>query len=203
MKRTEKLDLYKLHSADYAAPKKPVIVEIRPAKYLAITGRGEPGGEIFTAKLGALYNVAFTVKMTKKFAGQDYSVCKLEGLWWGDGKKRDFFQEPPATWNWKLIIRVPEFINEADVDRALQKLQSKGKGPEVTEVKVYTYNEGPCVQMLHLGPYSEESKSIAELSEFARQQGKSFHGLHHEIYLSDPRRVPAEKLRTILRIPVH
>lgn len=81
MKKTKKLDLYAEHKLEYLAPKKPVLVDAAPAQYLAITGRSEPGGPEFQKKLGALYNVAFTIKMAKKFAGQDYSVSKLEGLW--------------------------------------------------------------------------------------------------------------------------
>jgi hypothetical protein len=82
MTKTEKLDLYKQHKAEYTAPKSPTLVKIGPASYLSIQGKGLPGGEDFSADVGALYNVAFTVKMAKKFAGKDYAVSKLEGLWW-------------------------------------------------------------------------------------------------------------------------
>ena len=84
---TAKIDLYKIHKAEYITPKSPQLVETTPAKYLTITGQGEPGGDVFSTKLGALYNVAFTLKMAKKFASQDYAVCKLEGLWWGTKTK--------------------------------------------------------------------------------------------------------------------
>ncbi len=198
----EKIDLYQIHNSEYVTPGKPVLVEIKPASYLAITGQGEPGGDVFQAKLGALYNVAFTVKMEKKLSGQDYTVCKLEGLWWGNLDEPDFTREPPSTWNWKLIIRVPDFITEKDLKEAIQKLQARGKPSEVAEIQLETLKEGRCVQILHVGPYSEEHRSIAMMIQLAEANGLTFHGLHHEIYLSDPRRVAPARLRTILRYPV-
>jgi hypothetical protein len=202
MPKTEKIDLYKLHKAEYVTPKEPVLVEVKPARYLTIVGQGEPGGELFQAKLGALYAVAFTLKMTKKFAGQDYRVGHLEGLWWVGSKKQCLFEQPPSAWKWKLIIRVPDFITERDLQQTVQKLKAKGKAPEAGEVRLETIQEGRCVQALHVGPYAKENETVARMMAFAEQQGLSSHGLHHEIYLSDPRRVPAERLRTILRHPV-
>ena len=118
----DKLDLYKIHKADYAAPKtKPQIVDIGSANYLTIKGKGEPGGDVFQAKIGGLYSMAFTIKMTRKFEqGQDYKVCCLEGLWWGDKKKRDFWNQPRNKWCWKLIIRTPDFINKTDMAAAVK-----------------------------------------------------------------------------------
>src|ERR1035437_11124039 len=105
MKPQPKIDLYKLHKAEYAATQKPALVELKSATYLAISGQGAPGGELFTASIGALYGVAFTIKMTRKFAGkQDYAVCKLEGQWWGDGAQ-NFATLPREQWLWKLLIR--------------------------------------------------------------------------------------------------
>lgn len=203
MAKTEKLDLYKEHRADYVASKKaPALVDVSPARYLTVTGQGEPGGEEFDAKVGALYSVAFTIKMTRKFAGLgDYKVCQLEGLWWGPGEG-DFFHQPRDQWCWKLLIRVPDFITSADLNEAKQALEAKGKPPEFNEVKLESIKEGPCVQMLHIGPYSAEGETIGIMQEFAGENAVSFHGRHHEIYLSDPRRVPPERLRTILRHPV-
>lgn len=202
MATAQKLDLYKKHKADYVTPRKPTLVTIKPASYLTIRGKGAPGGETFTTKLGAMYAVGFTIKMTKKFAGRDYVVCKLEALWWGSGQKANFAELPPEQWNWKVLIRTPDFIKPKDLTDAVKQLTAKGKGPEVAEVKLETIDEGLCVQMLHVGPYDKEGETVAVMKEFARGQGLSFHGLHHEIYLSDPRRVAPEKLRTILRQPV-
>lgn len=197
-----KIDLYKLHKEEYVTPKTPQLVKVKAAKYFTIVGQGEPGGAVFSAKLGALYAVAFTVKMAKKFAGKDYRVCGLEGFWWGSQGGSEFFSEPRETWNWKIVIRVPNFIVTRDVTAAVKNLLSKGKPAEVTEVRLEKITEGLCVQVLHVGPYATESETIARMEEFAKENGLTFHGLHHEIYLSNPRRVPPERLRTILRMPV-
>jgi len=194
-----KLDLYKLHKSDYVAPLKPVLVDIKPARYLSITGQGEPGGSTFQARLGALYNTAFTIKMAKKFARQDYAVCKLEGLWWGNNKASRFLEEPRDCWNWKLLIRSPDFIQNRDVTEAARNLIGKGKSADVSEVKLETLREGRCVQVLHTGPYDQESATIEVMEKFAAEAGLALHGLHHEIYLSDPRRVDVARLKTILR----
>ncbi len=199
-----KLDLYKDHKDEYVTPKKPVLVDVKPANYLTIVGRGAPGGKIFQAKIGALYGVAFTIKMTRKFAGRDYKVAPLEGLWWSSGGAADaaVFDVPHAQLSWKLMIRTPDFITKDDLTDAVAKLAAKGKGPEVAEVELETIVEGRCVQMLHVGPYEREPQTMAQMNLFAHENGLAFHGLHHEVYLSDPRRVAAERLRTILRMPV-
>jgi len=137
--------------------------------------------------------------MAKKFAGQDYRVCHLEGLWWGTQETGDFSAQPPETWNWKLLIRVPPFIKEADLKAAIKQLKDRGRWNSTSNVKLETIKESKCVQMLHVGPYGEEGKTIRQMMEYARGQGLFFSGRHREIYLSDPRRVPATSLRTILR----
>lgn len=202
MAATQKLDLYKKYKAEYVTPKAPTLVRVKRATYLGVSGKGEPGSDMFMAQMGALFAVAYTVKMTKKAAGRGYKVCAPEGLWWGKRKGGDFSQEPQSQWNWKLLIRTPDFITKKDVDEAAAKLKEKGKGPEVAKVKLEIIEEGLCVQMLHVGPYSAEVESIALMKQFAKEQGLSFHSPHHEIYLSDPRRVAPERLRTILRQPV-
>jgi hypothetical protein len=199
----EKLHLYKKHKDEYVARKQPVLVKVGPANYLTIEGTGEPAGEVFQAKMQAMYSVAFTIKMTRKFAGKgDYKVCHLEGLWWAGRKGSDFMSIPRQQWRWKLMIRVPDFITERDLTGVKQALREKGKPPDFKQVKLEKMTEGRCVQMLHVGPYSEEPASVARMTEFAKTQGLKLHGLHHEIYLSDPRRVAPERLRTILRHPV-
>jgi hypothetical protein len=197
-----KIDLYKQHKAEYAATRKPVLVKISKGCYLAIEGQGAPGTEIFTASIGALYGVAFTVKMTRKFSGrQDYTVCKLEAQWWCDGDQ-EFITAPRQTWRWKLLIRTPGFINQKEVDDAVGVLRKRGKGKEAERVRLESLFEGKCVQMLHVGAYEREHETVGSMNAFAASQGLSFNGRHHEIYLSDPRRVAPEKLKTILRIPV-
>lgn len=203
MSLTKKIDLYKLHKDQYAASKNPQLVEIPQARYLAITGRGEPGGKEFSSKIGALYGMAYTIKMTRKFAGmQDYSVCKLECQLWLDGDSTDFSNTPREQWNWKFLIRTPDFIEEDDLESAVKKLLEKGKEPEVKQVKLESISEGLCVQALHVGPYDRECETIEKMMTFAGEQGFEFHGTHHEIYLSDPRRISPERLKTILRMPL-
>ena len=196
----QKIDLYKLYKDEYVTPRKPILVKTKPAQYLAISGQGAPGSDRFSACIGALYAVAFTIKMTRKFARkQDYAVCKLEGQW--------FFEADPARipmdkWQWKLLIRTPDFINETDRQQAVATLLKKRKSCDVEEVKLETINEGQCVQMLHIGPYDREHETIALMRAFAEQKALKLVGPHHEIYLSDPRRTPPERLKTILREPV-
>jgi hypothetical protein len=202
MSAPEKIDLYKIHKAEYAAPKKPVLIDTKPARYLTIDGWGEPGGPEFEDRIGALYGMAFTIKMTRKFAGrEDYTVSKLEALWWA----------PPGVcmsaikkdqWVWKIMIRTPDFIGEEDLAKARKALIEKGKTRSVEQVVIESMNEGRCVQMLHIGPYDQVSQTIALMQAHAKAQGLELAGKHHEIYLSDPRRVAPEKLKTILRNPV-
>lgn len=202
MKTPDKIDLYKLHKDDYVAPKKPVLVDLKPATYLAISGQGAPGGEAFTAAIGALYGMAYTIKMTRKFGGQqDYGVCKLEGQWWSDGTP-ELAKVPREQWRWNLLIRTPAFVTPDELDRAAAVLLKRGKEQEVKRVRLESLAEGPCVQMLHVGPYDQECETIAVMQQFVEKQGFKFHGRHHEIYLSDPRRVAPERLKTILREPV-
>jgi hypothetical protein len=200
MATKEKLDLYKLHRDDYVAKKDPVLVDLDDARYLVIEGRGAPGGPEFATCIGALYGMAFTVKMTRKMAGLgDYVVCKLEAQWWhGDGKA-DFDAVPQEKWRWRLMIRTPDFVELAELESAAEKLIEKKKGKSVDRVALQRIGEGRCVQMLHVGPYEKEHETIAIMQAFAGELGLAFHGLHHEIYLSDPRRVAPEKLKTILR----
>ena len=201
MKIETKIDLYKLHKAQYAATKQPVLVELKEATYLAIPGQGAPGGPLFTASIGALYGMAFTIKMTRKFGGlQDYSVCKLEAQW-GNAAGLNFDQVPKEEWQWNLMIRTPEFVTQAELDRAVAVLLKRGKGEEVKRVRLDTMTEGVCVHMLHVGPYEKEHETIAQMKAFAAKRQLQFHGKHHEIYLTDPRRVPPDRLKTILRMP--
>ena len=201
MPRAAKLDLYKTFSEDYVASRVPVIVTVRPAFYLAIEGEGAPGAEVFQRKINGLYNVAFTVKMASKFAGRDYAVSKLEAQYHARGNGC-FMEEPKETWRWKLLIRTPDFIKKKEIQEAMAHLLGKGKPPEVGEVALEKIEEGRCVQALHKGPYEREGETIELMEEAARKEGLRLHGLHHEIYLSDPRRAAPEKLRTILRHPV-
>ncbi len=189
-----KLDLYKTCKAEYVTPRKPAFVKTKPAQYLAISGTGLPGGPEFQDAIGALYNMAFTIKMARKFAGKDYTVCKLECRW-------ENLRAPRDQWRYELMIRTPDFITAKDLKAAVAaKLESKG--PLIKQVKLVRLNERGCVQMLHVGPYDKMGETQMQLEAFATANGKKGAGRPHEIYLSDPRRVAPAKLRTILRWPV-
>lgn len=196
----DKLDLYKLHRDEYVAGAQASFVRVGPAKYLAITGRSRPRAAEFTDGIAALYNVAFTVKMAYKHAGMTYAVTKLEALWWMD----DGAETPDSvtTWNWQLLLRVPPFVSQRDRQDAIDSLMARGKPELVRSVQLINLHEGDCVQILHVGPYAAERASIAKMHEFAKRAGRRFSGMHHEIYLSDPRRVAPENVKTILRQPV-
>ena len=201
MPKKTKRDLYKEYKSEYVTPKQPMFVVVGPAKYSSITGQGAPGGECFRSHISALYSVAFTLKMAEKFAGRDYKVCHLEGQWWADNGS-DFRTHQPKEWQWRLLIRVPEFISQKEVDAAIKTVLEKGKSALAREVRLDDLTEGRCVQMLHVGPYGEEKTTVDKMNALAEDNGVQLRGPHHEIYLSDPNRVPPERLRTILRYPV-
>ena len=194
------LDLYRKFKAEYVAPRAPTLVTTRVARYLTVSGRGNPNGPEFQAAIGSLYGMAFTIKMARKRAGRDFTVGKLEGLWWGGEPGRLIIDSRPGTWRWKVMIRVPDFVTRADLVRARRVLVGRGKTPGA--VRLDSLREGRVVQLLHVGPYDREHVSIRRMQEFATTRGLRLHGRHHEIYLSDPRRVPPARLRTILRHPV-
>lgn len=139
-----KLDLYKRFKPEYVTPRAPVFVAVKAAKYLAITGRGAPSDAAFPRAIGALYAMAFTIKMARKFAGRDYAITKLEGLCWGQRRGRLLIDEPAATLRWKLMIRVPAFITERDRRGALALLAERRKDPLVRRVKLEVLREGAC-----------------------------------------------------------
>lgn len=184
MTANKKIDLFKLNKDEYVAPKKPTIVDVKRASYLTISGKGAPGGDEFSTRVGALYGMAYTIKMTRKFAGdQDYVICKLEGEYWGSDGNPDLSRFPPEEWRWRLMIRTPEFVGEKELAKASEVLLRKGKEAEVSEVKLESITQGTCVQMLHVGPYDREEETIAVMEDFATAEGLERHGRHREIYL--------------------
>lgn len=200
---SEKIDLFKQLGSEYVSPKEPVLINTSPGLYLAIDGRGEPGGEDFQTRIGALYAVAFTIKMTRKSEAKgDYVIGKLECLWGDSEIAHAMFLEPPSEWAWCLMIRTPEVVDSRDLERAQKVLIQKGKGPHIEDVSLRQLSEGECIQMLHVGPYERECESIQRMESFAAALGRKPHGPFHEIHVSDPRRVPPERLKTILRIPL-
>ncbi len=200
MPAARKVDLLRLHHDEYVAPRNPRVVTAGKGQYLSVEGRGRPGDALFRAQVGALYGMAWTLKMTKKGLGKDFKMMPLEALWWGEAAEPG--AAPGAEWSWKLLLRVPNFVRRRDLSAAAQALAARGRGQGAREVALEQLKEGRCVQALHVGPYDTEHETIEHMARAARAHGLALHGRHHEIYLSDPRRVPPERLRTILRHPV-
>lgn len=197
----EKIDLFREHRDEYSLDTQPHLVDVRAGTYLTVSGTGAPGDAEFQKKLGALYGTAYTIKFdNKRRHGRDFKVGMLEGLWWTKAGGEDFLDTPRDAWHWKLLLRVPSYVTSRAVAAALKTLKEKGK--LVAAVKRETIREGRSLQALHVGAYADEPRTLARMDEFAREHRLRFRGKHHEIYLSDPRRVPPSRQRTILRHPV-
>lgn len=196
----EKLDLIKLNKAEYVTPATPVLLTVKPADYLAIEGTGAPSGAVFPSRLSALYGMAFTIKMSRKAAGLgDYAVSRLETIY-------ELTEETaccnPETWRWTILIRTPDFVTDEDLAAAVALLRKREKEGEAALVRRLHLEEGTCVQALHTGPYEREHETYERMRAFARTEGFTVFGQPHEIYISDPRHVEPENLKTILRLPV-
>jgi hypothetical protein len=206
MTENKKLDLTKLHKLEYSTPKTPRLITVGKGKYVAIEGMGPPGSEVFQERMGALYASAYTIKFASKEEGKDFVVCKLESLYWLDGHDEsdfpDFSKAPKDTWRWRFLIRMPDCIGSEHLASATEKIRSKGETPGLDDLHMRVLDEGQCIQMLHVGPYDQEEASISQMKALAREEGLAPLGPHHEIYLSDPRRVEPARLKTILRMPV-
>ena len=200
-----KLDLKKELKEFYrASAKKPNMIDVPEGKFITITGRGAPGGPAYQGALNALYSVAYTLKFKCKAEGKDFTVMNLEGLWWWDDPSiTDFAEAPPREeWNWKSMIRMPDFVSEEMIEEVKQIVKEKKVIKEVEEIKLETFHEGLSAQILHIGPFSDEGPTVKRLHDFIEEKGYRMRGLHHEIYMSDPRRVPPERWKTIIRQPV-
>ncbi len=196
-----KLDLVKEYKVYYKSGTKPEIVEFDPVKYLTIEGKGEPAGDVFTRKIEALYPLAYGIKKVCKDKGNDFGVPKLEGLWWVEGNK-PALEVPRSEWCWKLLIRMPEFVTKEMMVSVQPGVAKKKKNELIHEISFEKITEGRCVQIMHIGPYSTEPDTINKLMAFMAESGLSVNGLHHEIYLSDPRKTEPSKMKTLIRYPV-
>ena len=197
-----KLDLRKELKQFYTAKKKPEILDVPPGSFLTIVGKGDPNGEEYQNALQALYGLSYTLKFKSKADGRDFTVMALEGLWWIDEGVFDLENPAPReTWNWKSMIRQPDFITEEMVEEARLSVREK-RGSTVDNVKLETFNEGLSAQILHRGPYSDEGPTIRKLHDFVEENGYKLRDDHHEIYLSDPRRSKPENIKTIIRHPI-
>ena len=204
-------DYKKEYKEFYLPPRTPGIVTVPAMNFLAVRGRGDPNeeGGAYRQALGMLYAVAFTIKMSRLGKHKpegcfDYVVPPLEGLWWQEGvqgvdyaRKEDF--------QWISLIRLPEFVTREVFDRAVREAAEK-KRQDFSEVEFFPWEEGLCVQCMHIGPYDEEPATVAAMEEYAKVQGYEEHfeegRFHHEIYLSDVRRCKPERLKTVIRHPI-
>ena len=203
---------YKKEYKEFYLPKgKPAIIKIPKMQYIAVRGQGDPNAEggDYKAAIGLLYAVAFTIKMSRKGGHEisgffDFVVPPLEGFWWQDGAET-FDEKNKDGLRFISVIRLPDFVTRADFDWAIGEASRK-KGTDFSRVEFMELDEGLCVQSMHTGPYDNEPATIKKMHDFAVVEGyePDFSGgrLHHEIYLSDPRRCAAEKLRTVIRQPV-
>ena len=196
-----KLDLVKECKMYYSAKISPEVVEFEEIPFLTIEGKGEPAGEEFTSKVEALYPLAYGVKKLCKQQGKDFVVPKLEGLWWVELDK-PALEVPRIEWRWKLLIRLPDFVTSEIVEKAKEEVFKKKGIDLIGRINFEKITEGKCVQIMHIGPYSAEPVTIEKMKAFMKENNLIENGLHHEIYLSDPRTVAQEKMKTILRQPV-
>lgn len=197
-----KLDLRKSHRALYSG-KIGVIAPVNPGRqsYLCCSGSGDPHQTpAYAAAVEALFSISYAIKFdTRRRTGLDYSVMPLEGLWWSEDPQA-FVRGDRSRWRWTMMILQPDFVSTADVGRARIAVAARRK-IDASELRLETAEEGPCAQTLHLGPFVEEGPVIAALHAWIANQGHSLAGKHHEIYLSDIRRVPSSRWKTILRQP--
>lgn len=195
----------------YLPPKKPQIIEIPSMNFLAVQGMGDPNeeGGAYKVSIGLLYGIAYTIKMSKmgkhKMKGYfDYVVPPLEGFWWQD-RKQGIDYAHKEEFQWISLIRLPEFVTKEEFDWAVREATEKKK-TDFSKVEFLTYEEGLCVQCMHIGPYDNEPETIERMEQFAEEQGYELDfsewRRHHEIYLSDVRKCKPENLKTVIRQPI-
>jgi hypothetical protein len=203
------LDLKKTYKHLYLpSAKAPELVEVPDLQFLMIDGAIEPGKEpgnspAFAEAFQAIYGAAYTLKFMLKKRKEDpvdYPVMALEGLWWvEDGQ---FEISVKDNWSWRLMVMTPEVVTTDLFEAAREQLRQKRPSPGIDRLRLQHFAEGLCVQIMHIGPYAEEPRTVERMKAFAAEQGYALSGMHHEIYLGDPRRAQPEKLKTALRHPV-
>lgn len=194
----------------YLPAPQPSIVQMPAMNYLAVRGKGNPNeeGGAYKQALEQLYGIAYTLKMSYKSEYRiegffEYVVPPLEGLWWAENGEIDYADKEGFCFI--SMIRLPDFITEKDVQWAIREATRKKK-MDFSLVEFFRYDEGLCVQCLHIGSYDDEPETIKSMEEFARSQGYEIAiddiRRHHEIYLGDPRKTPVDKLKTVIRYPI-
>ncbi|MFX1521013.1 MAG: GyrI-like domain-containing protein [Promethearchaeota archaeon] len=191
----------------YPSKKEFNFVDVPKMNFLMLDGQGDPNtSQEYREAIGVLYNVSYTVKfmVKKKKPAQDYVVLPLESLWWADDLN-DFITGNKDVWKWTAMIMQPTQVTKSLIKEAIEQVEKKKKPPALPKLRFESFHEGLSAQIMHIGPYSAEGPTIEKLHNFIRENGYEFDGLiekHHEIYLSDPRRTPEEKWKTVIRQPV-
>jgi hypothetical protein len=201
----DKLDFKKSLDAYRARRGELRLVDVPELQYLMVDGSRDPNiSPAYGEAIRALYPVAYALKFAaKRDLGRDHVVMPLEALWWADDMTAFTTSRDKARWHWTLMIMTPDWVGRPMLDAALEKVAAKGRPARLDDVRLESLAEGTCVQTLHVGPYDDEGPVLARMhDEFIPAHGLRMTGRHHEIYLSDARRVAPEKLRTILRQPV-
>lgn len=202
---TTKTDFKKTLDAYQARQGRFRVVHVPDMQYLMIDGHGDPNtSPAFTAAVETLYPVAYKLKFaSKRDLGRDYVVPPLEGLWWAEDMAAFTVARDKSRWDWTLMLMVPDWIDQTMFVSAVEQARSKNQPARLDDVRLQTLSEGRCMQTLHVGSFDDEAGVLAQLHhEIIPDQGFRMAGTHHEIYLSDFRRVAPDKCRTILRQPV-
>lgn len=206
-------DFKKEYKESYMPKSKPEIVTVPTMHYIAVRGTGDPNTAdgAYQKAIGVLYAIAYTVKMSAKTDHRiegffDYVVPPLEGFWWQEGMAGEGIRLlDKASFHWISVIRLPDFVTETDFAWAKETVIAKKK-LDCSAAEFLTLDEGLCVQIMHVGSYDDEPASIAVMDAFLEKNGYvndfGTNRLHHEIYLSDARKVPPEKRRTVIRHPI-
>lgn len=193
------VDAYRARAGEFR------VIDVPAMQYVMVDGRGDPNtAQEYAAALAALYPVSYTLKFaSKKQLDRDYVVMPLEALWWAADMESFTSSRDKSQWEWIAMIFAPAWITGELFDAAVTEVRRKGAPSALDKVRLETLHEGTCVQTLHIGSYDDEAAVLEQMhDEFIPGAGFAMTGRHHEIYLSDPRRVAAAKLRTILRQPV-
>ena len=193
-----KIDFSKTHKDLYTASSSKIKqVEAGPAVFLSVKGQGEPGGTVFQSAVEKLYSLAYTAKFAvMKPKNVEFKVSNLECLWLSDPENT-----PMNQWKWQLLVRIPEVLSGSDLEKAREDV-SKKRQLQTQDVERIAWEEGAALQVMHIGPYDKVGETYHMLASFAVQNGFEPQFPGHEIYISDPRRVAPEKLKTIVRLPV-
>ena len=201
----DKVDFKKVMKELYAPPKNFVLVDVPKMQFLMVDGHGDPNtAQEYQDALEALYAVAYKLKFaSKKLLGRDYVVPPLEGLWWSANMDSFTSMRDKSQWDWTMMIMTPGWITPQMFTETVE-LVHKSKNPQALgKVRMECYHEGLSVQIMHIGSYDDEGPVLMQLhQEFLPQNVYQENGKHHEIYLSDPRKVAPQKLKTVLRQPV-